>query len=122
MGVASSELVRSDVRGPPGAQVRKYNRHVSCNNAQWWEDTSFQGRMTDAQGVLINSYPLPSPMPCDAPILGEWESYVVVGGFVSNYHLFTYYNSAGCRAPVATYEAARTYCPARGACNGPGCP
>ena len=110
--------------GPVGGQVRKYNRHVSCPNAQWWEDPSFQGSVViPSGGELVTTYALsapPAPLPCDDPQLGGWESYVVVGGMSSASASFTYFNST-C-AGVSTAKRASNYCPAQGACNGPGCP
>jgi hypothetical protein len=122
-GVPHPILVRSTVTGPPGAAVRKYNRHVSCgSSAQWWEDTSLSGSTIGSGGGLEITYPLTSPLPCDLPILGRWESYFVVDGMASNIAEFTYYNSqATCISAVRTRAAASNYCPGS-PCNGLGCP
>ena len=115
-------LQRMTIYGKPGASVAKYNRHYSCGAAaQWWRDTGMDGYVIPPDGVLTISYPTSAPLACDFPILGGWESYVIVGGLVSDVTRFTYYNSA-CGGSLSTCSTASSYCPQRGPCNGVGCP
>lgn len=114
-------LVRTAILGPPGARVRSFNRHVSCGaSAQWWEDTS-QALTIGNDGKLVITYPTNAPFACDYPVLGRWQSYVVIDGMASPISTFTYSNSA-CSGSVSTCASAANYCPPSGPCNGPGCP
>lgn len=114
-------LVGMAIVGPPGATVRKFNRHVSCGAAaQWWEDTSFNAVIGPSGWISIN-YPTPAPFTCDSEILGRWESYVIAGGMVSNSAYVTYRNS-GCDGALEQCSTAQSYCPPSGPCNGLGCP
>lgn len=115
-------LLRVTIYGKPGAGVAKYNRHYSCGAAaQWWRDTDMDGYVIPSNGVLSISYPTSAPFACNFPILGGWESYVIVGGLVSDVTRFTYYNSP-CGGSLSTCTSASGYCPQSGPCNGLGCP
>jgi len=115
-------LMRMTIVGKPGATVAKYNRHYSCGPAaQWWRDTGLDGYTIPSSGTLTINYPTYSPFACDNKILGGWQSYVVVGGLVSNVASFTYYDSP-CGGSLSTCSYASSYCPPSGPCNGLGCP
>jgi hypothetical protein len=116
-----SFLVRMNIRGKPGDSIIKYNRHYSCGDAaQWWLDTSFYGYVIPPEGELVVDYPTNIPFTCNDPILGGWESYVMVGPLFSNVATFTYYNSP-CGGSLSTCSTASNYCPPSGPCNNPDC-
>jgi hypothetical protein len=79
------------------------------------------GATIGSNGRLEITSPTPSAFSCDNPILGRWQSYVVVDGMASNTASFTYYNTA-CSGSVSACTSAASYCPASGPCNGLGCP
>jgi cysteine-rich repeat protein len=101
------------VRGRPGAQVHKWNRHVSCPGAvagEAPETAAPADERIGADGNYRFTIETGSPITdCVHEALGEWESWVIIDGFESNHVRSTYYNSL-CGG-VQTCDLASAYCP-----------
>ena len=101
------------VRGRPGAQVHKWNRHVSCPGAvagEASETVAPADVRIGADGNYRFTIETGSPITdCAFAVVGEWESWVIIDGVESNHARSTYYNSL-C-PDVQTCTLGASYCP-----------
>ncbi len=117
---APDVLVGYEVTGRPGAEVRVYNRQVSCHDAtvvEAPESAVSPPLQLDAQGSYLlevsNDQPLDD---CESDLLGRWETWAVVDGLETGHPLVTYHHP---RCAMASHcDQARRYCPP---CRGAGC-
>lgn len=101
-------LVKYTVRGRPGAQVWKYDRHASCGSWSW--SLAPESPMTiPPSGTLEFAIENTASSDCSSSILGRWQSFVRVDNVSSTYESFTYYNS-NC-VQTSTCSKAGTFCP-----------
>lgn len=111
-------LIKAVVTGRPNAQWTKLNKHDSCGGSVWWEAES--GTFDDS-GTHEFEIGNAAAVSCSDSTLGRWQSKLIVDGQESDEASFRFYASA-CEGVPNTCDAAESFCPYSGACNGLGCP
>ena len=111
-------LTAITITGRPGAAWQVYNRQVSCADSVVWAaesgelDENGRDRVEIENGMAVDCV--------GNRLMGEWAKYVEVDGQRSETVTSVFFGSA-C-PEVARCDIAEHFCPALGACNGPGCP
>lgn len=112
---APDYLSQYTVTGRPGAQIHKWNAHVSCAGTRATPmlaaETEGSPVFIGADGTVTLTFPLDMPVTdCAFANLGMYDSWATVDGQSTNHQLYTGYNSM-CGGPTGSCAAAMSYCP-----------